>query len=218
MNKTITVKGVGNVTYKPDYVVVSMHLKSLDPDYDKAMELAAQKVDALSKAFTAIGFEKSDLKTNNFEVDTQYNSYRDKNDKYHKEFEGYLIKHYLELAFDYDLARLAQVLSTITASQAVPEFDLKFTVKNPAAVNEALLRSATRNAKVTAKLLCEEAGVELGELLLINYDWSEIDIYSHTQYRNDCLMESRRMLGASPEIQANDIDVSDTASFVWAIK
>ena len=38
MNKTITVKGIGNASARPDYVVISMALESTDKEYSKAME------------------------------------------------------------------------------------------------------------------------------------------------------------------------------------
>ena len=37
MMKTITVKGVGNVSAKPDYITISMTVESMDSDYEKAM-------------------------------------------------------------------------------------------------------------------------------------------------------------------------------------
>ncbi|MDD6927584.1 MAG: SIMPL domain-containing protein [bacterium] len=42
--KTITVKGVGKVSVKPDLIVVSMTLTSEDKEYEKTMELAAEKI------------------------------------------------------------------------------------------------------------------------------------------------------------------------------
>ena len=41
MARTITVKGIGKASAKPDYVVFSMTLESKHKDYDKAMDMAA---------------------------------------------------------------------------------------------------------------------------------------------------------------------------------
>ena len=38
MEKTITVKGTGNISVTPDLMIVSLTLKSIDKIYDKAME------------------------------------------------------------------------------------------------------------------------------------------------------------------------------------
>ena len=35
-----------------------------------------------------------------------------------------------------------------------------------------------------AEILCEAASVTMGDLIAIDYNWGELDIYSHTRY--DC--------------------------------
>lgn len=44
MARTITVKGLGKVSAKPDQVVLSMTLTSEHKDYDKAMSTAADSI------------------------------------------------------------------------------------------------------------------------------------------------------------------------------
>ena len=56
--KTITVKGVGKVSVKPDLIVVSMTLTSEDKEYEKTMELAAEKIKLVTEKIEKIDFEK----------------------------------------------------------------------------------------------------------------------------------------------------------------
>lgn len=57
----------------------------------------------------------------------------------------------------------------------------------------------------------------MGDLIAIDYNWGELDIYSHTRY--DCCEDAMPMIGCkSIDIEPDDIDVSDTATFVWEIK
>lgn len=44
MQRTIVVKGEGNITEKPDYIEVSLAIKSLDMDYEKSMEISNEKI------------------------------------------------------------------------------------------------------------------------------------------------------------------------------
>ena len=53
--KTITVKGVGNVSVKPDFIILSLSLESTDKDYETAMQLAAAKITELNKSPEQIG-------------------------------------------------------------------------------------------------------------------------------------------------------------------
>ena len=116
------------------------------------------------------------------------------------------------------MKRLSQTLAAIATCLAQPELSIAFTVKDPTAVNDALLREATINAKKKAELLCEASGVTLGQLLTIDYNWGELNIYSDTRYdlAEDCLM-ALPTSAPSIDIEPDDIDVRDTATFVWEI-
>lgn len=111
------------------------------------------------------------------------------------------------------------ILSSISASGAKPELSIAFTVKEPSKVSRTLLENASLNAKEKADVLCHCLGVKLGELLSIDYNWGELNILSRTRY--EIADEMMPLMAASecsvPEIEPDDIDVRDTATFVWEI-
>lgn len=218
MNRTITIKGTGKLSLKPDLTVVSLTLKNIDPIYDKAMAQAAEHLEQLRAALTAIGFAKDDLKTADFRVGTEYEGVRDPDGNYRQVFAGYCVRHQLKIEFDFDTHRLAQTLGAVAACIAEPELDIRFTVKDKDSVSAALLQSACRNAAAKAAILAEASGVTLGELLAIDYNWGELQLYSPTRYE----MEDRCMLKATAApagmaITPDTIDVSDNVTFVWGI-
>lgn len=45
MNRTITIKGIGKLSLKLDQTVVSLTLKTVRADYDKAMDEAAKHLE-----------------------------------------------------------------------------------------------------------------------------------------------------------------------------
>ena len=219
MPRTITVKGMGRVTTSPDYVVISMSLMAQDNDYEETMKLAAKKIEYLNASLEEIGFEKKSVKTTNFNVRTDYERVKERNGNYKSVFNGYICSHRLKVEFDFDTKRLAQTLYAISKCLAEPELSISFTVKDPSAVNKELLKSATINAKEKAHILCEASGVELGQLLSIDYNWGELNIVSHTDYMLEEKCMAMPVGGlADIEIEPDDIDVSDTATFVWEIK
>lgn len=219
MQRTITVKGIGNVSTAPDYVVISMSLEAQSMNYDETLELAAEKIEYLNSSLEEIGFEKKSVKTTNFNVRTDYDRVKDNDGNYKSVFSGYVCNHRLKVEFDFDTRRLAHTLYAISKCLASPELSISFTVKDPTAVNSELLRSATINAKEKAKILCEASGVELSELLSIDYNWGELNIVSHTDYmlEEKCLTMPSSSL-ADIDIEPDDIDVRDTATFIWEIK
>ena len=218
MSRTITVKGIGRVTIPPNYVVISMSLEAQAMEYEETMEQAAQQIDYLNSSLEAVGFEKKSVKTTSFNVSIDYERVKDKNGNYKSVFNGYICRHRLKVEFDFDTRRMAQTLCEISKCLAKPELTIAFTVKDPSAVNKELLKSATVNAKEKAAILCEASNVRLGDLLTIDYNWGELNIISNTDY----MLEERCMgmpMGgmADIDIEPDDIDVSDTATFVWEI-
>lgn len=217
MPRTITVKGIGRATAKPDTVVLPMSLDSCAMEYDRTMEIAAENINDITGALVGAGFEKDSLKTTDFKVRMDYESVKDRNGNYHRKFNGYVVSHSLKVEFDFDTQRLAQALSAIAGCKSHPQISVSFVVKDATAINEEMLRSAAENARRKAEILCDASGVTLGKLLSIDYNWGELNIRSSTRYSPvpDCMAALSR--AASIDIEPDDIDVSDSATFVWEI-
>lgn len=66
MSRSITVKGIGKLSLKPDQTVISLTLRSFDKIYDKAMDDAADHLDRLRAVLVGVGFAKDDLKNSRF--------------------------------------------------------------------------------------------------------------------------------------------------------
>ena len=216
--KTITIKGIGQIALKPDLIVISMKMETIDKEYDKTMEISANRIDELNKALEEIGFKKESILTTNFHVSTRYESIRDKDGIYKNVFKGYGCIHNLKLEFDFDTKILAKVLSKISLCLAKPELSITFTIKDQTKANEELLKSATKNAKEKALILSSSSGVTLKDLISINYDFKDISLYSNTEYtvENRCMMQAESYL-ANVNIEPDDIKINDTITFVWEI-
>ena len=217
MTRTITVKGIGKVSAKSDYVVLSMSLQAHHMNYEKTMDEATEQFEQLKKSLVSVGFDKESIKTKSFDVRVDQNQVKDKNGNYKYVFNGYIVSHTLKVEFDFDSKMLSYALNAVATCLANPQLTIAFTVKNATAINEMMLRSATVNAKRKAEILCEASNVKMGQLLSIDYNWGELNIYSKTRYDmdEDCMpMVSMSKL---IDIEPDDIDVSDTATFVWEI-
>lgn len=214
--RTITVKGIGAVSVKPDLIVLRLSMETAEYEYDAAMKAAAEKIDFLNKALEAAGFEKKSAKTADFRVRADYDSLNDGKGNYTSVFMGYKCRHELKIEFDFDTKRLAKALSEISKCIAKPEISIDFTVKDSSAVSGELLKAAAKNAREKAEILCAASGAKLGELLSIDYNWGELHLYSATDYdvEGKCMM-----LGAADDmdIEPEEIKARDTATFAWEI-
>lgn len=214
--RTITVKGIGAVSVKPDLIVLRLSMETAEYEYDAAMKAAAEKIDFLNKALEAAGFEKKSAKTADFRVRADYDRLNDGKGNYTSVFMGYKCRHELKIEFDFDTKRLAKALSEISKCIAKPEISIDFTVKDSSAVSGELLKAAVKNARKKAEILCAASGAKLGELLSIDYNWGELHLYSATDYdvEGKCMMP-----GAADDmdIEPEEIKARDTATFAWEI-
>jgi uncharacterized protein YggE len=216
-NRELVVKGIGKAAAAPDLIVLTMNLEVTEPTYEKAMRRGAEGIDTLRAAIVSAGHDGKELKTTSFNINTEYEKYQEK-DVWKQRFAGYACTHGLKLEFDLDMPKLGATLGAIAGCDADPNFNIMFSIKDPNAVSEQLLESAVENAKWKATVLAKAAGVKLGAIQRIDYNWSEIHLRSSTNlmvcesaaYAADGAMD----IGIEPE----DINVSDTATVVWAIE
>ncbi|MBF8436329.1 SIMPL domain-containing protein [Halanaerobiaceae bacterium Z-7014] len=213
-SRVITVRGSGNVLIPPDWIIIDLDLVAAEYKYDDTLNAASKQLSQLRESLYFVDFEKEDIKTKRFNVNTVYSSYKDKNDNYRRVFEGYKASHDLFIAFDLDTARLGEILNAITESEANPEFSIDYTIKDKAAVKNQLLKNAVEDARIKAEILVEAAGVQLGKVLRVDYDWSEV------RFRHDYNVsyEDSMMLSESLDFTPDEVKAYDNVTVVWSLE
>ncbi len=216
----ITVKGVGKLKLKVDWIKISFSLTSRDLDYGAGYDDFAKRIVKLQDAIADVGFDKKDLKSNRIKVSTLYKDLKSKiggATEYKSVFDGYLFDTDLNLSMPFDSKKLGEVLKAVANSGADPKFFINFSVKDEEEAKNKLLAAAAQDAKTKADILCSALGVRLGALYSISYNWGEIDIISRSSYvmERDCLYAA----GAAPDMDftPEDVEIEDTATFVWDI-
>lgn len=215
MNRTITVRGTGKVSTKPDLTEIILDLRANHYDYEKTIDIGTQQVNSLKVALCELGFQKSDIKTTNFDVHPIFENERDANGNYKRRFNGYECSHDLKVEFDFDMSLLSRVLTALAKCDANPEFEVRFTVKDKEQIKSQLLENAVENALNNATILAAASHVTLGDIISINYNWGEVHLYSETKY---CLAEECMAAPSCIDIEPDDIDVNDGVTIVWEIK
>ena len=220
--RTIRVTGKGQIKVKPDTTRITISLEGTWPEYGETLRHSSQDTERLKDVLSAFGFERSDLKTLNFNVETEYESYKDRG-TYKQRLIGYRFTHMMKVEFPSDNDRLGKVLYALANCPLKPEFRLSYTVSDPEAAKNDLLGKAVTDAKEKASVLTQAAGVTLKDIQSIDYSWGEIDF----EYRpmNRMLMAdeylARPMAAESPsydmDIEPDDIEVSDTVTVLWEI-
>ena len=125
--RTITIKSKGSIKISPDQAEVQLSLSSTKKDYAKAVSTENEKLQRLQGACQSAGIEWDQVKAASFDVSTEYHSERDKNDNYHRVFDGYCASHELVIRFPLDTALLNRALSEISMADTGTEIEVKFT-------------------------------------------------------------------------------------------
>ena len=216
MGRIITVKGTGRASAPADQVILNMELKTLHRDYTQCMSIADSKCALLQATLAKDGFSADDIKTADFKIRQDYH-YGKNSAKIMDDWECH---HSLKVEFPLDIPRLQQILMNIASSGVQLEFSVDFTLSDGNALQEEMLSDAAANARKKAEILCAASGVKLGDLLEINYSWGELSIISDTEYHGDFdyMALPAKNCYPGPAFTPEDIDIKDTATFVWAIE
>ena len=86
-------------------------------------------------------------------------------------------------------------------------------------ISDYITESGTVTPKGTGIVIVKASGVTLGELVSIDYNWGELHLCSPTHYEMDppCMARASAAPTAM-DIEPDDIDVSDSVTFVWEIR
>ena len=221
MMRTIKVTGKGKIAVKPDMIRLYVNKEELCKEQEDTLRRSTEDTELLKDLFEKLGFQRKDLKTVYFNVDTEYESYQDRDKSWKRRFEGYKYIHHMKIEFASDNKKLGQVLYALAHSSLKPEFSIEYTVADVEKCKNELLHKAIEDSIQKAQVLTTAANVKLGEIQAIDYSWGEIDFV--TKPMNEMrLMDCTECEMSAPaaydiDIEADDIDVTDTVIVVWEI-
>lgn len=217
MERKIKVTGRGKICVKPDLIKVNIEFSNILKKYDDCISESSNSIKELRKIIENSSLNPKDLKTIEFSVDSEYERYYDV-DVYKKRFIGYKYMHKLYIKFPNDNELLGKLLYELSKSKNNYEFSINYTVKDMESAKNKLLKKAVEDSKTKALMLAEAAQVSLGEISSIDYSWSEIEIFSNPI--DNLIVDKAQTFDSKIDIdiQADDIDFSDTVTVVWNIK
>lgn len=127
----------------------------------------------------------------------------------------------MKLEFPADNKRLGKILYALAHCSVSPEFSIEYTVADPEKSKNELLAAAVKDSQAKASVLTEEAGVNLGKIITIDYSWGEIDFVSRPLQEMSlrcCEPEECESDSYDMDIEPDDIDISDTVTVIWGLE
>lgn len=221
MERTIRVTGKGKLAVKPDTIRLRLNMEGMSKEYDETLKVSTEHTEMLKDVFEKLGFDRKALKTLYFNVDTEYESYQDRDKSWKRRFEGYKFIHRMKIEFESNNVLLGRVLYALAHCPVRPEFTIEYTVADIEKCKNELLGKAILDSRMKAEVLTGAANVQLGNIVSIDYSWGEIDFV--TKPMNDMMLRCctedscAEPAGYDLDIEADDIDVTDTVTVVWSI-
>lgn len=214
MSRKLKVTGRAKAYFPPDKITLTLTIEAADKEYQKTLDTAAEKLESVQRALTAVGFEKEELKTAAFNVSDEYEYFQTETKGNERQLIGYNCSHRLRLEFDMDMERLGKALEALSECEANAEFHIIFGVKDIDSVENQLIAQAVRDAAEKAEILAKAAGVKLKEITSISSGEFNDNIASPTFFEQEVSVLRAVPVNITPE----NVDADVSVNVEWEIE
>ncbi|NJK80876.1 MAG: SIMPL domain-containing protein [Chloroflexaceae bacterium] len=157
--RQITVVGSGDIAAAPDTVQVEIGVETLAPTTAEAIAQNNTQTQAVIERLTALGIERRDIQTRNFNMYAQYGEDG-------REITGYNVSNIVSVVIR-DLEQAGTLLDEVVQVGANRIYGITFRVDDPSALLEQARDEAIQDARAKAERLAQASGAGLGQVLVI---------------------------------------------------
>ena len=161
--RTIEVTGTGEARAKPDQATASFTVLRSAETARAALDAANAAMASVTAGMREAGAKDRDLQTSGFSVSPQYRYDQNRNDGTQEppKIIGYEVRNTLTVTIR-DIAKVGEILDQAVSLGVNQGGDISFGLSDPKKTRDAARRNAIVDAKATAALYAEAAGVTLG--------------------------------------------------------
>ena len=220
MTRTIKVTGKSNVQATPDNTRISLTSSDTLQEYDLCLAKSVEDMNLIVECIKQFGFDRKELKTSSFDISRKTESYRDKHDNWKYRFIGYEYTENLNFTFKNDNERLGKILYALAHLSIIPQINISYFCSDVETIKNQLLELAIKDAKKKAELLTSASGVQLCEILDIDYSWINVSFESdemkfcQPMALEDCCASAAYDVDFEPD----DISTSDSVRITFRIE
>jgi len=208
--RTLSASGSGQVYIVPDIAYINVGVRVEADEVSEALAANNVQANAIAEALTALGVEKSDIQTSNFNVYPMQDWGPDGQitRKY------YVVENTVFITVR-NLANLGELLDTVVNSGANTINGITFDVQDKAAAEAEARDKAIADAKAEAEAIAAATGVSLAEIQSVNVYTSGITV---PMYEAKGIGGGSAAYDGSVPITAGQLKVSAEASITYTIK
>ena len=215
MDKILKVEASGIGKIKPDQIEISIVISRKSEVYEDVINSINQDLESMLQALNEIGIDREQTKTTSLSISNDYENYEETGVWKNRHI-GYVATHQLKVKIDNDLDLLGDFMYKFSGLDLNPEIDFDFIVKDKSEAIDTAIDNAIATAKVKAEKIAKSTGVELGDIVAIDYVGKNLAETSGIFFSAD-LMRSAVNAKASPDILVGEIVVTETVEISWSI-
>jgi len=211
-SNTVSFNGEGKVTAKPDVAQIDVSIVTEAVTSKAAQDANSAKSKTLTDFLKTQGIEDKDIKTSGYNIYPQYN-YNQPNAR--PQITGYQVNQSMQIKVR-NLDKVNEILDGIVGAGVNQINGLQFTIDDMEKLKEDARQKAVEDAKMKAKALERQIGVNLGKIVNFseNYGGFPPPIY----YAADKL-EARGMGGGGgPSVPTGENEVVVSVQLTYQIK
>ncbi len=207
--RTLSASGSGQVYIVPDIAYINVGVRVDADEVSDALAANNVQANAIAEALQAMGVEKSDIQTSNFNVYPMQDWGPDGqiSRKY------YVVENTVYITVR-NLSNLGQLLDTVVSSGANTINGISFDVQDKAAAEAEARDQAIADAKAEAEAIAKASGVSLAELQSVSVYTSGM---TYPMYEAKGIGGAAAYDGSAP-ISAGQLKISAEANVVFIIK
>ncbi len=215
MQRTLTITGQASKSFAPDLIQVSLEHTRVFPEYAEVVNEVSERTGYLRGLVNQAGLDGKKLKTSDFSVEPEYETYKDDQGNRRRKLIGYRNHATFEITFPLDNDVLSKLLGEIRESE--DHINFSYRLSDVEAAREEVLVLASEAALHKAEVIAKATGVRLGDIQTLDYSVKRIriDYDTHPYMQRMCGADA-----ANPEIDITpeDLTITDSISMVIEIK
>lgn len=207
----ITVVGKGSVSLPPDKMKMTFTVSALDLDIAVAKRRFKEYSATLAMTLAKVGVATNEILTSGMQMEN-VKEYENSS----MVFKGFRFSEDYTFVARLDRARMERLYTSLVNSKCVEELAFWFELFDSEAPRQAARALAVENAREIADGIAKAAGVSLGEIEEITYDFA--DIYHPNRYlQNNCFAASDdRSITSAGSLRT--LEISEKVRIKWKIK
>ena len=210
----IITTGIGEESYKPDQIILTLTFAFNDTLYDEVLENGTKSVlDFVNNILYKYGFSEEDIKTKSFIIKEEQ-KYNEETRSY--DFDGYSYNQTVILKFDYELEKLTNMMKDISRLSNPPYYKIEFSLKDEEKVKKELISKAYNDAKEKANIIALASNKILKDCIKVSFNPLDVDFLSLTSLDNSAMYLKEASMSLMNKIfTPEDITLSETIYCLW---